>query len=184
MTGVAIGAAMAGMRPIHVHIRMDFLMLCMNQIVNIASKARYMYGGQVKVPMVVRSIIGKSWGQGAQHSQALHSLFMHLPGMKVAAIARPPVWGGKVVSVDGAEALKVPGVERIVRIPETPIPGAFLPLGGVAVVAKNTWAALRGRDALKISWDAGPNCRPRNTTMPGCAQRPTPRTSAAGDRRT
>lgn len=85
MTGVAIGAAMAGMRPIHVHIRMDFLMLCMNQLVNIAAKARYMYGGSVKVPMVVRSMIGKSWGQGAQHSQGLHSMFMHVPGLKVVA---------------------------------------------------------------------------------------------------
>jgi len=85
MTGVAIGAAMAGMRPIHVHIRMDFMMLCMNQLVNMASKAHYMYGGSVKVPMVVRSMIGKSWGQGAQHSQGLHSLFMHIPGLKVVA---------------------------------------------------------------------------------------------------
>jgi acetoin:2,6-dichlorophenolindophenol oxidoreductase subunit beta len=85
MTGVAIGAAMAGMRPIHVHIRMDFLMLCMNQLVNMASKAHYMYGGTVNVPMVVRSMIGKSWGQGAQHSQGLHALFMHIPGLKVAA---------------------------------------------------------------------------------------------------
>ncbi len=88
---------------------------------------------------------------------AVYGADVTLPGMKVAAIARPPVWGAKAVSVDEAEARKVPGVERIVRIPETPIPGAFLPLGGVAVVAKNTWAALRGRDALKITWDAGPN---------------------------
>lgn len=85
MTGVAIGAAMAGMRPIHVHIRMDFLMLCMNQLINIAAKSRYMYGGQVKVPLVVRSMIGKSWGQGAQHSQGLHAMFMHVPGLKVVA---------------------------------------------------------------------------------------------------
>ncbi|MBL6933618.1 MAG: alpha-ketoacid dehydrogenase subunit beta [Rhodospirillales bacterium] len=85
MTGVAIGAAMAGMRPIHVHIRMDFMMLAMNQLVNIGAKAHYMYGGQVKVPLVVRSMIGKSWGQGAQHSQGLHSLFMHIPGLKVVA---------------------------------------------------------------------------------------------------
>lgn len=85
MTGVAIGAAMAGMRPVHVHIRMDFLMLCMNQLVNIAAKAHYMYGGQVRVPMVVRAMIGKSWGQGAQHSQGLQSLFMHVPGLKVVA---------------------------------------------------------------------------------------------------
>lgn len=85
MTGVAIGAAMAGMRPIHVHIRMDFLMLCMNQLVNIAAKSHYMYGGTVKVPLVIRTMIGKSWGQGAQHSQGLYSMLMHVPGMKVAA---------------------------------------------------------------------------------------------------
>ncbi|MFQ5764824.1 MAG: alpha-ketoacid dehydrogenase subunit beta [Rhodospirillales bacterium] len=85
ITGVAIGAAMAGMRPIHVHIRMDFLMLCMNQLINMGAKAHYMYGGQVAVPMVTRSIIGKSWGQGAQHSQGLHAMFMHVPGLKVVA---------------------------------------------------------------------------------------------------
>lgn len=85
MTGVAIGAAMAGMRPIHVHIRNDFLMLCMNQLVNMAAKAHYMYGGAVRVPMVVRSMIGKSWGQGPQHSQNLSAMFMHVPGLKVVA---------------------------------------------------------------------------------------------------
>lgn len=85
MTGVAIGAAMAGMRPIHVHIRMDFLLLCMNQLINIAAKSNYMYNGQVKVPLVIRSIIGKSWGQGAQHSQGLQAMFMHVPGLKIVA---------------------------------------------------------------------------------------------------
>src|SRR5215470_5645878 len=89
MTGVAIGAAMAGLRPIHVHIRMDFLMLAMNQLVNIAAKAHYMYGGAVSVPLVVRCIIGKSWGQGAQHSQGLHAMFMHVPGFKVVAPSNP-----------------------------------------------------------------------------------------------
>ncbi|NQU56802.1 MAG: alpha-ketoacid dehydrogenase subunit beta [Rhodospirillales bacterium] len=85
MTGVAIGAAMAGMRPIHVHIRMDFLTLCMNQLVNMAAKSHYMFGGAVSVPLVVRSTIGKSWGQGPQHSQALYSMFAHIPGLKVVA---------------------------------------------------------------------------------------------------
>jgi pyruvate/2-oxoglutarate/acetoin dehydrogenase E1 component len=89
MTGVAIGAAMAGLRPVHVHIRQDFLMLCMNQLINIAAKAHYMYGGSVTVPLVVRSVIGKSWGQGAQHSQALQALFMHVPGLKVVAPTTP-----------------------------------------------------------------------------------------------
>lgn len=85
MTGMAIGAAMAGYRPVHVHIRMDFMLLAMNQLVNIAAKAHYMYDGQVRVPLVVRTMVGRSWGQGAQHSQALHSMFMHVPGLKVAA---------------------------------------------------------------------------------------------------
>jgi pyruvate/2-oxoglutarate/acetoin dehydrogenase E1 component len=89
MTGVAIGAALAGLRPIHVHIRMDFLLLAMNQLVNIAAKSHYMYGGTVSVPLVVRSVIGKSWGQGAQHSQGLHALFMHVPGLKVVAPTTP-----------------------------------------------------------------------------------------------
>ena len=85
MTGVAIGAALAGMRPIHTHIRLDFMLLAMNQLVNIAAKTRYMYGGQVCVPLVVRGVIGRSWGQGAQHSQGLHALFMHIPGLRVVA---------------------------------------------------------------------------------------------------
>lgn len=89
MTGVAIGASLAGLRPIHVHQRMDFLLLAMNQLINIAAKSRYMYGGTVSVPMVVRSIIGRSWGQGAQHSQALYSFFMHVPGLKVVAPTTP-----------------------------------------------------------------------------------------------
>jgi acetoin:2,6-dichlorophenolindophenol oxidoreductase subunit beta len=85
MTGVAIGAAIAGYRPVHVHIRMDFLLLTMNQLINMAAKSHYMYNGQVKVPLVVRTLVGRSWGQGAQHSQALHSMFMHVPGLKVVA---------------------------------------------------------------------------------------------------
>ena len=89
MTGVAIGMSLAGLRPIHVHIRMDFLMLAMNQLINIAAKSHYMYGGQVHVPIVVRSMIGKSWGQGAQHSQGLYSYFMHVPGIKVVAPTTP-----------------------------------------------------------------------------------------------
>jgi pyruvate/2-oxoglutarate/acetoin dehydrogenase E1 component len=85
MTGAAIGMALAGLRPVHVHIRVDFLMLAMNQLVNVAAKTHYMHGGRERVPLVVRAIIGKSWGQGAQHSQALHSFFMHVPGLRVAA---------------------------------------------------------------------------------------------------
>jgi acetoin:2,6-dichlorophenolindophenol oxidoreductase subunit beta len=85
MTGLAVGAALAGMRPINVHQRMDFLLLCMNQLVNMAAKFSYMFNGTYRVPLVVRVSIGRSWGQGAQHSQALHAMFMHVPGLKVVA---------------------------------------------------------------------------------------------------
>lgn len=89
MTGAAIGMALAGLRPVHNHIRMDFMMLAMNQLINIAAKAHYMYGGQVHVPIVVRAMIGKSWGQGAQHSQGLYAFFMNVPGIKVVMPATP-----------------------------------------------------------------------------------------------
>ena len=88
---------------------------------------------------------------------AVYGADMRLPDMRVAAIARPPVWGATITRVDDSAALAVPGVERVLRIPAAPLPGVFLPLGGVAVIARNTWAALRGRDALKMEWDAGAN---------------------------
>ena len=80
-----------------------------------------------------------------------------LDGMLYAVVARPPVYGGKVASYDAAAALKVPGVVRVVEIPGTPPPSEFQPLGGVAVIARNTWAAIQGRAALKITWQDGPN---------------------------
>ena len=87
MTGISIGAAMSGLRPIHTHVRMDFLTLCMNQLINIAAKAHYMFGGSVKVPLVIRTLIGDGWG--AQHSQGLHSQFVNIPGLKIVAPSTP-----------------------------------------------------------------------------------------------
>lgn len=89
MTGVAIGTALAGFKVIHTHIRMDFVLLCMNQIINMAAKMEYMYGGEVNVPIVIKSMIGKSWGQGPQHSQGLYSLFINIPGLRVVAPTTP-----------------------------------------------------------------------------------------------
>ncbi len=89
MAGFAVGLAIAGLRPVHVHIRMDFLLLAMNQIINMAAKMRYMFGGVFSVPLVIRSMIGKSWGQGPQHSQSLYPLFMNIPGLKIVAPSTP-----------------------------------------------------------------------------------------------
>ncbi|MBB2973068.1 xanthine dehydrogenase family protein molybdopterin-binding subunit [Mesorhizobium sp. RMAD-H1] len=89
--------------------------------------------------------------------RALYGIDTRLPGMVYAVVARPPVYGGKVASFDDSEALKVPGVIKVVTIEPTPIPSEFQPLGGVAVIARNTWAAIQGRSKLKITWDDGPN---------------------------
>lgn len=83
VTGVAIGAALGGYRPILTHQRVDFALLSLEQIVNQAAKWRYMFGGKMKVPLVIRMIVGRGWGQGPQHSQALHAWFAHVPGLKV-----------------------------------------------------------------------------------------------------
>lgn len=89
MTGVGIGASLAGLYPIQTHIRADFALLAMNQIVNLAAKYKYMFGGLFEVPMLIRMVVGRSWGQGAQHSQSLQSLFSHIPGLTVIMPYRP-----------------------------------------------------------------------------------------------
>lgn len=89
--------------------------------------------------------------------RAQYGIDTRLDGMTYAVIARPPVYGGKVKSHDASEALKVPGVLKVVPIETKPLPSAFEPLGGIAVIATNTWAAIKGREKLKITWDDGPN---------------------------
>jgi len=111
------------------------------------SAFRYMGKGTVRISDLTDITTGK----------AIYGQDVMLPGMKFAVVARPPVVGGKVASVDSAAAMKVAGVEKIVTLAPTPAPAKFAPLGGVAVIAKNTWAALKGREALKITWDDGPN---------------------------
>jgi len=83
ITGVALGAALNGMKAIVVHPRMDFMVLASDQIVNQAAKWQSMLGGGIKIPLTIRSIINRGGEQGAQHSQALHSWYAHIPGLRV-----------------------------------------------------------------------------------------------------
>lgn len=83
MTGVAIGASLNGIRPVMSHQRLDFFLLAMDQLVNNAAKWRYMFGGQASIPLTIRLIIGRGWGQGPTHSQSLQAWFAHIPGLKV-----------------------------------------------------------------------------------------------------
>ncbi|MFC2019506.1 alpha-ketoacid dehydrogenase subunit beta [Chloroflexota bacterium] len=98
IAGIAIGAAMSGIRPVIVHARNDFVLLSFDQLINNAAKLRYMSGGLHKVPLTVRAIIGRGWGQGAQHSQSLQALFMHVPGLKVVMPATPYDAKGLLIS--------------------------------------------------------------------------------------
>jgi len=91
--------------------------------------------------------------------KAMYGIDTRLPGMKYAVIARPPVVGGKLVSFDASDAMKVSGVEKVIEVQGWPWPSKFQPLGGVAVIARNTGAAIKGCDALKIVWDDGANAK-------------------------
>lgn len=82
-TGAAVGAALCGYRPVVIHPRMDFMVLAADQIINQAAKWHHMLGGQARVPVTIRAIINRGGEQGAQHSQALHSWFAHIPGLRV-----------------------------------------------------------------------------------------------------
>ena len=83
MTGVAIGAAIGGYKTIITHQRLDFALLSIDQIVNGAAKMHYMFNGEINVPLTIRMIIGRGWGQGPTHSQNLQAWFAHIPGLKV-----------------------------------------------------------------------------------------------------
>jgi pyruvate dehydrogenase E1 component beta subunit len=96
MMGFGTGAAIMGLRPIYVHIRVDFLLLAMNQIANILSTYNYMSG--LKVPLVIRAVIGRGWGQGMQHSKSVQSIFAHFPGLKVVMPTTPYDAKGMLIS--------------------------------------------------------------------------------------
>lgn len=98
LTGISIGAALTGMRPVYLHNRPDFLLVAMDQIVNHASKWSYMFGGRCSVPMVIWAPVGRGWGSAAQHSQALQGLFMHVPGLRVVMPSTPYDAKGLIIS--------------------------------------------------------------------------------------
>jgi pyruvate dehydrogenase E1 component beta subunit len=98
MTGIAIGSALVGMRPIMTHQRIDFMLLSLDQIINNAAKWHYMFGSKMSVPLVIRLLVGRGWGQGPQHSQSLQALFAHIPGLKVVMPTTPSDAKGLLIS--------------------------------------------------------------------------------------
>ena len=98
MTGFGLGAAINGLRPIHVHMRVDFFLLAMNQLANMISSYNYATQAQIGVPLVIRAIVGRGWGQSFQHSKTMHGWFAHLPGVKVVMPTTPRDAKGLLVS--------------------------------------------------------------------------------------
>jgi acetoin:2,6-dichlorophenolindophenol oxidoreductase subunit beta len=104
MTGIALGTALMGKRPIIVHMRVDFAVLSMEPLVNQAAKWHYMYGGKLRAPLTVRMIIGRGWGQGPQHSQSLQAWFAHVPGLKVVMPTTPYDAKGMLIAASRDDA--------------------------------------------------------------------------------
>lgn len=89
MTGIALGLATSGHIPILVHQRMDFAILSFDMLINQVAKWKYMYGDKLRAPVIIRMIVGRGWGQGPQHSQSLHNVFMHVPGFRLYMPSSP-----------------------------------------------------------------------------------------------
>jgi len=163
IAGICIGAALNGMYPINTHIRADFGLLVFNQLINLAAKYRYMFGGLFEVPLMMRMVIGRSWGQGAQHSQSLQSLLAHIPGLVVIMPASPQSilssyeyainhYRGPVVMLEHRLMYELE-FESSQQMPENPLFGSILETTGtdVTVVATSVMVleAKRAANYLK-----------------------------------
>ena len=149
LTGVCVGAASLGMRPMIIHHRIDFVLLTMDQLVNHAAKWRPMFGGQQSIPMVVRAVVGRGWGNGPQHTQSHHALFSHVPGIKAVVPSNPRDAKGLLLSAIADDEPVVYIEHRWLHEDEAEVPSEYFetPIGRAAV-------ARSGRDVTLVA--AGP----------------------------
>jgi len=140
MTGVAIGASLSGFRPVITHQRVEFALLSMEQIINQAAKWNYMNAGQMSVPLVIRLIIGRGWGQGPQHSQSLEAIFAHIPGLKVISLSTPYNAKGLLISSIEDKNPVIVFEHRWLHEIQGVVPKKYykIPLGKAKVVKKGT----------------------------------------------
>jgi pyruvate dehydrogenase E1 component beta subunit len=149
VTGMAVGAALAGLRPIVFHPRMDFMLLAMDPIVNQAANWSYLFGG--RVPLVIRAVINRGGEQGAQHSQALHAIFMHVPGLKVVMPSTPADAKGLLMAAmaDPGPVLYIDDRWLYAESGEVSAEPFTVPIGEAAVRRRGSDVTLIG-----ISWMA------------------------------
>lgn len=147
ITGLGVGSAMAGLRPVTEVMYLDFITVCMDQIVNQAAKMRFMTGGAAMLPMVIRTQFGAGRSSGSQHSQSLEALLAHIPGLTVVMPSTAAdAYGLLRASIDALEPV-VFIEHRLLyeRESPAPIPGERVPLGKAAIVRPGT-------DATVVSW--------------------------------
>jgi pyruvate dehydrogenase E1 component beta subunit len=149
LTGVCVGSAALGMRPILIHHRIDFVLLTMDQLINHAAKWKPMFGGQQSVPMVIRAVVGRGWGNGPQHTQSHHALFSHVPGIKTVVPANARDAKGLLLAAVADDDPVVYIEHRWLHEDEAEVPSEYFttPIGRAAVVR-------RGRDVTIVA--AGP----------------------------
>lgn len=160
LMGFGLGAALSGLRPINVHMRVDFTLLTMNQLANMVSSYRYGSAGKLSVPLVVRTIVGRGWGQAYQHSKTLHSFFAHIPGLKVVAPTTPADAKGCLIAAirDNNPVIVVEHrwlYYQTGAVPEqpytTPIGSAHvLRKGGDITVVATSWLNVEAHKAAEI----------------------------------
>ncbi|MBN1152073.1 MAG: alpha-ketoacid dehydrogenase subunit beta [Dehalococcoidia bacterium] len=160
VTGAAIGAALAGMRPIVVHPRMDFMYYAFDQIVNHAANWRQMFGGGSHVPVVFWGIINRGGEQAAQHSQAIHGMFAHVPGLKVVLPSTPHDVKGLLFSAvdDDDPVVFVDDRWLYSEVGEVPEGSYRVPLGSAAIrregkditIAATSWMARESLSAAAM----------------------------------
>jgi pyruvate dehydrogenase E1 component beta subunit len=149
LTGVCVGAAALGLRPMIIHHRIDFVLLTMDQLVNHAAKWRPMFGAQQSIPMVVRAVVGRGWGNGPQHTQSHHALFSHVPGIKTVVPSNPRDAKGLLLSAIADDEPVVYIEHRWLHEDEAEVPSEYFetPIGRAAVIRS-------GRDVTLVA--AGP----------------------------
>ena len=152
MTGVAIGSALVGMRPVMTHQRVDFATVAMEQIINQAAKWHYMFDGQVNVPLVIRMIIGRGWGQGPQHSQSLQAMFAQVPGLKVVMPTTAYDAKGLLISaIEDNNPIVMIEHRWLYGITDTVPEGVYrIPLGKARIMRKGTDVSIVGLSYMSL----------------------------------
>lgn len=152
MTGVAIGAALNGIKSVMTHQRVDFFLLAMDQLVNSAAKWHYMFGSQNSIPITIRLIIGRGWGQGPTHSQNLQAWFAHIPGLKVVMPTTPEDAKGLLISsiLDPNPVIFLEHRWLHNSVGEVPDGDFRLPLGKAKIVREGADITIVGMSYMSI----------------------------------